>query len=232
MIPTTRISSIPEHETRYCVIIANGDPPDPETARRYADQADLLLAADGGARHALALGLVPHVVIGDLDSLNKDQQTCLRSAGARFIVHPAAKDETDLELALFYAVEQDADPIVVLAALGGRLDQLVANVLLLAMPALAGRDVRLIDGSQTAFVVRDQVTIIGVPGDTISLIPLGGDAKGITTRGLAYPLNEGSLPFGPALGVSNEMTTSQAHVQVRDGLLLCVHLSRQEMETK
>ena len=213
-------------KTRHCAIIANGVAPDPETIRYHADQADLLLAADGGASHALALNLVPHVVIGDLDSLNEDQKTRLHKAGTHFVVHPPAKDETDLELALLYAVEQEADPIIVLAALGGRLDQTIANVLLLTMPALTEREVRLVDGPQTAFVVRGKATIAGEPGDTVSLIPLGGEVKGITTTGLVYPLTEGSLPFGPALGVSNKMTASQARVQIRDGLLLCVHLSQ------
>ena len=225
LTPTTSTSSTTKGQTRRCVIIANGNPPDPAIAHRYADQADLLLAADGGACHALALNLAPQVVIGDLDSLDAEQQTRLRAAGTHFIVHPAAKDETDLELALLYAVHQDADPIVVLAALGGRLDQALANILLLTLPALIGRDVRLVDGAQTAFVVRNQATIRGKPGDTVSLIPLGGEVRGVTTRGLAYSLTEGTLPFGPALGVSNEMTTSQARIQVRDGLLLCVHLS-------
>jgi thiamine pyrophosphokinase len=210
------------------VIIANGDPPDSLLARRHAKQADLLVAADGGAGHALALDLLPDVIIGDLDSLDENQQTQLRAAGARFLVHPAAKDETDLELALRYAVQQNADPIVVIAALGGRLDQMLANILLLTMPALNNRDVRLVDGSQTAFVVRQEATITGKPGDTVSLIPLGGEVRGVTTDGLLYPLTEGTLPFGPALGVSNEMTASQAYVQVRDGLLLCVHLSSGE----
>jgi thiamine pyrophosphokinase len=232
LIPSTLKAYTPQQKTTYCVIIANGDPPDPATAQHFTGRADLLLAADGGARHALALNLIPHVVIGDLDSLNEDQEAHLHSAGTRFIVHPTAKDETDLELALLYAVEQGADPIIVLGALGGRLDQMLANVLLLTMPALAGRDVRLIDGPQSAFVVRDQATITGRPGDTVSLIPLGGEVRRITTHGLAYPLTEGTLPFGPALGVSNEMTAPQAHVQVRDGLLLCVHLSLQGTKTR
>lgn len=226
MIPSTPVSSTTQSQTRRCVIIANGASPDPEIAHRHADQADLLLAADGGARHALELDLVPHVVIGDLDSLDESQQRRLRSAGTQFIVHPPAKDETDLELALLHAVEQDADPIIVLAALGGRLDQTLANILLLTMPALVDRNVRLIEGLQTAFVVRDEATICGEPGDTVSLIPLGGEVHGVTTSGLAYALTEGTLPFGPALGVSNEMTSPQARVQVRDGLLFCIHLSR------
>jgi thiamine pyrophosphokinase len=221
----TRTSSTSTHKVGRCVIIANGDPPNPALARRHAEQADLLVAADGGASHALALGLLPHVVIGDLDSLHAEQHASLCSAGTRFMVHPTAKDETDLELALLFATEQDANPIIVLAALGGRLDQTLANILLLTMPALIGRDVRLIDGSQTAFVVRDEATITGKPGDTVSLIPLGGKVRGVTTQGLVYPLTEGTLPFGPALGVSNQMNASQAHVRVHSGLVLCVHLA-------
>jgi thiamine pyrophosphokinase len=180
----------------------------------------------------MALGLIPHVVIGDMDSLDSDAQARLEAAGTRFVVHPAAKDETDLELALLYAVEQNADPITVLGALGGRLDQTLANVLLLTLPILDGRDVRLVDGPQMAFVVHDQVIISGEPGDTVSLIPIGGEVQGVTTRGLVFPLTEGTLPFGPALGISNEMNGSRAQVLVRDGLLLCVHHSHAVAPTK
>ena len=127
------------------MIVANGDPPDRETAHRYASHADLLLAADGGAHHALALDLVPHVVIGDLDSLTEDGQARLRSAGARFITHPKAKDETDLELALTYAIQQGAEEILILGALGGRLDHTLANLLLLTNPSLEGVAVRIAD---------------------------------------------------------------------------------------
>ncbi len=213
---------------KHCVIIANGDPPDQETARRHAQRADLLLAADGGAAHALALGLSPDVVIGDLDSLDPEQRAQLYAAGTRFIVHPASKDETDLELALLHAVAHGAKSIVVLGVLGGRLDQTLANILLLTLPALVGRDARLVDGAQTAFIIRDEAVISGKPGDTVSLIPLGGDARGVTTAGLAYPLDDGALPFGPALGISNEMTAKRAQVRVRAGLLLCVHLAQNE----
>ena len=84
------------------------------------------------------------------------------------------------------------------------------------------------DGAQTAFVIRDEAIISGKPGDTVSLIPLGGNARGVTTAGLKYPLDDGALPFGQALGISNEMTAQRARVQVRAGLLLCVHLAQNE----
>jgi len=225
-----RISCPSSRQPSHCVIIANGDRPTQKVAQRYARAADLLLAADGGARHALALGLTPDVVIGDMDSLNEQDQARLRAVGTRLLVHPPDKDETDLELALSYALEQGAASITVLGALGGRLDQLLANILLLTMPALAEREVRLVDGAQTAFVVRDAARLEGQVGDTVSLIPLRGDARGVTTGGLLYPLEDDVLPFGLGLGVSNEITATPVSIRLRQGLLLCVHLSRERLQ--
>ena len=158
----------------------------------------------------------------------------MEAAGARVIRFSPRKDETDLELALRHAARQDATEILILAALGGRLDLTIANLLLLALPELKGRDVRIVAGAQTAFLIRaghaghggpggnDGALIEGQPGDTVSLIPLGGDAVGVTAEGLEWPLHEDRLRFGPARGVSNVLTAEQARVRVRQGLLLCV----------
>jgi len=204
------------------VIFANGEFPDPQAHRGLLRPDDLLIAADGGAAHARAAGATPHVVVGDMDSLPPSLRDELAAAGTRFVTRPAAKDETDLELALLYAVEQGAREILVLAALGGRLDQLVANLLLLAHPALTGATVRLVEGPQSAFLIRDQARIEGQPGDTVSLIPLGGDAHGVTTAGLRWPLHDETLRFGPARGVSNVLLGREARVTVREGVVVCV----------
>ncbi len=204
------------------VIFANGLFPDPAAQRRLLRPGDLVVAADGGAAHARAAGVTPHVVVGDLDSLEPDLRVELEKAGARFVSHPAAKDETDLELALLYAVERGVQEILILGALGGRLDQMLANLLLLALPALAGADVRIVEGGQTAFLIRDQAVVTGRPGDTVSLIPLGGDAVGVTTDGLQWPLDDEALRFGPARGISNVLLGRRARVRVREGILLCV----------
>jgi len=137
-------------------------------------------------------------------------------------VYPTRKDETDLELALKYAVERGAREILVFAALGGRLDQLIANVLLLTLPELNGVEVRIIDGEQMAFLVRQQADVRGQPGDVVSLIPIGGDAIGVTTTGLEWGLEDDVLWFGPARGVSNRLTSDRATIEIRQGLLLCV----------
>lgn len=210
------------------VIFANGDPPDRATAQRLVRGADLVIAADGGCRHALSLGITPQVVIGDLDSLEPALRAQLAEAGTRFLTYSPEKDETDLELALLYAAEQGAEEVAVLGAVGSRIDQTLANLLLLTRPALAGASVRIVTGRQEAFLVRDEELVEGRPGDTVSLIPIGGDARGVTAEGFRWPLANETLQFGSTRGVSNVLLGRRAHVYVREGFLLCVVIHTEE----
>jgi len=205
------------------VVIANGIAPDEATVRRWLRPGDCLICADGGAHTALVLGLKPDVVVGDLDSLDEAEQARLKAMGCHMIVYPVAKDWTDLELALKLAIERGAAEIVVLGALGGRIDQELANILLLLLPELLNVPARIVDQRQEMFVVRREATITGQAGDIVSLIPLGGDVSGIVTEGLLYPLRGESLGLGPARGLSNVMTAPVAHVMLKSGALLVVH---------
>jgi thiamine pyrophosphokinase len=207
------------------IVIANGYIGNLEASQVQTWPHDLIICADGGAQHALALGLAPDVVIGDLDSLDGDLQARLEGEGCQVLVHPTRKDETDLELALHYAVDHGVDEILILGALGGRIDQTLANVLLLALPELEGIKTHIVAGDQEMFLIRDQAFIEGQVGDTVSLLPIAGDVTGITTEGLEYPLQRGTLKLGPTLGVSNVLTAPVAQIQVERGLLLCVHIS-------
>ena len=207
------------------IIIAGGQAGDDEDWRRWVREGDWLIGADGGAARALAWGLVPHLVIGDMDSLPGEARTALEAWGSQFVVHPRAKDETDLELALTHAAQEGAHEIVVLGALGGRLDHALANVLLLTLPKLEGVEVRIASDRQEALLVRGgrETTLEGESGDLVSLLPLGGDARGVTTSGLAWPLERDTLRHGFSRGVSNEMTAPVARVAVEAGSLLVVH---------
>ncbi len=205
------------------IVVVGGEMRDTDSDEALWKQADLIVAADGGARHLLRRGVVPHVVIGDMDSLTSAQREHLRQLGCRFLSYPARKDETDAELALLYAVEQGAEEITILGALGGRLDHTLANVFLLALPELRGAHVRVVDGRQEMILIREQGTVQGEVGDTVSLLPINGDAEGITTRGLEYALDNDTLVFGRTRGVSNVLIAPTAHISVRKGTLLCVH---------
>lgn len=210
----------------HAVIIVNGPEATTGCWERQVREADLILAANGGARNARRLGLRPHVIVGDSDSLDEDTARWLEEGRASWQRYPADKNESDLELALIYAAEAGATNISILGALGGRPDQTVANLQLLAHPALAGRRVRLLGEDYCLSLLRGGETtrIEGVVGDTVSLLPLSGEACGVRTTGLRWALAGDTLHLGRARGLSNEMTAPLAEVGLERGLLLIVHL--------
>lgn len=205
------------------VIFANGSLPDLEAVRALLRPDDLLLAADGGSRYLLALGLTPSVVIGDLDSISAEERRLLETAGARIVQHPHDKDETDLELALGYAVSQGYGVIRIAGAFGGRLDQTIGNLALLSRPGLANLDVRLDDGLEEAFFVRQSCQILGTPGDLVSLIPWGRAAVHVTSTGLRWRLEDERLSPHRTRGISNELIEGKATISLQAGLLLVIH---------
>jgi thiamine pyrophosphokinase len=180
--------------------------------------ADLLIAADGGYTRCREHGLEPAVVIGDLDSLDS---VGLDEFAGQVIRHSPEKDQTDLELALQYAVEQGAEQIDILAGLGNRWDQTVANVMLLTTMS---QSVRLIDGAQELFMIPAgaPVSIDAAVGSSVSLIPLSDDVQGATTQGMKYALESEAMQFGKTRGVSNITVEETATVKISRGKLLCV----------
>jgi thiamine pyrophosphokinase len=205
------------------VIFVNGHISDPERVRRLIRPADLVYAADGGSRHALALGIMPSLVIGDLDSLNEDDLLKLQAAGTEFRRFPRSKDETDFELALNHTISAGYIEILVVGALGNRLDQTIGNLALLTDPSLAGLDIRMDDGTEEAWFVRDQTRVEGQKGDVVSLLPWGGAVTGVTTLGLRWPLSGETLHPSRTRGLSNELLGEVASISLEAGLLLVVH---------
>jgi thiamine pyrophosphokinase len=205
------------------ILFANGDPPNPDFVRRLIRLDDLLIAADGGARHAASLDLTPSLIIGDFDSLTAEELDKFSRAGASLQRHPPEKDETDLELALDHALKIGCAPILILGAYGGRLDQSLGILSLISAPKCIEANVRADDGQTEAFFINERAEISGKPGDTVSLLAWGASAEGIITSGLQYPLNAETLSPYLTRGVSNVMTEQKATVSLTGGLLLCVH---------
>ena len=221
------------------VIIANGELSATERLRECWQRADLRIAADGGAANAYrVLGLAPQVVVGDLDSLDEVTRRWLEQNGAEFLAYPPAKDATDLELALHLAVERGAEHVTIVGALGGRVDQFIANVLLLtrvpdrSAPIFAVGEQRagqspqvvIADALSEMWMATERATIEGAVGDTVSLIPIDERVEGIVTENLEYPLRAETLVRGSTRGISNRLTAPRGEVQWRKGLLLIVHL--------
>jgi len=205
------------------ILFANGELPEPKNLIPQINSEDVLIAVDGGIDHITSLGFKPNLIIGDLDSINMEALEEFRSQGAVIHQYPREKDQTDLELALEFALERKAKTIWVVAALGNRLDQTLANIFLLTKPQLAKIDIRLVDGLREVFLIRNAKEIRGQPGQRVSLLPLNGIAEGIQTEGLKYPLNNETLYPEQTRGISNEIISTSARVSLQQGLLLCIH---------
>jgi thiamine pyrophosphokinase len=166
----------------------------------------------------------PDLLIGDLDSVDREMLEDLENRGVEIHEHPTRKDQTDLELALEIAVQRNPEEILILGGLGGRWDQTLANILLLAQERFQGPRIRLIDGPQKIEIISAGQTldIHGVPGAIVSLIAIKGHAKQITTQGLEYELHDGTLKHGASRGISNVLAAETASVSVGEGLLICV----------
>ena len=205
------------------LIFANGELPDLNKARSLLRADDTVICADGGTRHALALGIRPDLIIGDLDSVDEGDVQKFRSEGVNVEAHPRDKNETDLELAINRAIEMKPESLVIVAALGGRLDQTLANITLLVDPRLSRFHVRLDDGVEEILLCRDTIEVHGRDGDLVSLIPWQGAVSGIQTEGLKWPLRHETLYPDKTRGISNELVGGSATVSMEPGLLLIVH---------
>lgn len=217
------------------VIFANGQVPDLEKARSLLQADDYLIAADGGANHLMKMGILPDIVIGDLDSVDEDTLFELTSAEVKIEQFSEDKDETDIELALRYAVELGPSAVLIVGALGGRLDQTLANLSILTDPALASVDIRMDDGVEEVFFFRvsdakgEQAEVRGRSGDTVSLIPWHSPVEGVTTEGLQWPLYAETLFPDKSRGISNMMFADTATIKIQSGLLLIVHRRSHEV---
>jgi thiamine pyrophosphokinase len=205
------------------IIFANGDLRKPEAIQALVQPDDLLIAADGGLKHMLRIGITPAIIIGDLDSAPQEEAARLEREGRRVMRYPREKDATDLELAIQQAVAERVKTILIVGALGGRLDQTLGNLALLSGPNLVQVDIRLEDGIEEVFLIRSQDIIHGQTGDTVSLIPFQGPAQGVETEGLQYPLRFETLYPSKTRGISNVMIMEEARVSVVSGTLICIH---------
>jgi thiamine pyrophosphokinase len=212
-------SSVP-----VAIVFAGSQPVAPAVREWLPDGADVI-AADSGLHVATALGFHVNHVVGDFDSADASEVDAAVASGTTIDRHPAEKDATDLELAFGVAIERGAQRVVLVDGGGDRVDHLLGNLLLLASPLLVGVSVEAFFGTARVLVVRGgdpPVTIGGALGSLVTLLPIGGPAGGISTRGLRYPLRDEELAPGTTRGVSNELAAHTGSVRLASGALLVV----------
>jgi thiamine pyrophosphokinase len=207
---------------KRALIFTNGSLEDWGAIRTIINPEDYLIAVDGGLAHLDRLGFRPHLLIGDMDSVEPSRLAQLDALQVEILRYPVDKNETDLELALQAAMGRGFNPILIIAATGGRLDQTLGNLALLASVPRS-ITVKLESGKEEIMLCHDRIQIEGQPGDIISLIAWGTPGKGVTTSGLKYPLKNETLFPEKTRGISNVMLHCKAGVKNTAGSLICIH---------
>lgn len=205
-------------------IILNGEIKDYKATKKIVNNNyDYIICADGGSNHAYKMEIIPDYIIGDLDSSNDNVIEYFRGCDVIFEKFPSKKNETDTELCIYLANKLGATKIDFIGALGGRVDHMLANVSLLYYVRNMNIIPRILTEREEMYVaINEEVIIKGKVKDTLSVIPLGGDANGVTLSGFEYPLDNYNMKYGLPLGISNIMLEDKCSIKVNKGSLLIV----------
>lgn len=205
-----------------CVIIANGDFDNTSSYRNIFNEANYIICADGGAKHLKRMGIVPDVILGDLDSISRDDELFFRARNVRFEKFPSRKDDTDTGLATDLALSLKPTEITYLGTIGSRMDHTLANIGLLKKGIEAGAAVKMVNEKNEIHLIKTAIELSGQPGDILSILPLTEKVEGITLEGLEYPLHNATLCLGSTLGISNVFVGEKARITIKVGLLLVI----------
>ena len=206
------------------VIIANGELPEHLLLTSPINQSDLLIAADGGANYCYTLGLIPDILVGDLDSIDPAILVQYKAKKIEICRHPVKKNATDLELAMDLAKARGAKKIHLIGVLGGRWDMSLGNILLAA--SFKYKTIKLSltgpDCLMHIFHPNKLHQLTDAAGRRVSLLPINGDVHGVSLCGFAYTLANHTIIAGSSLGTSNIIQGEEATVRLEEGTLLCV----------
>lgn len=196
---------------------------DPGICRSLVSEEDYVFCADGGTRHAMAIGVIPTLVMGDMDSIDPVSRMWLEQHNVEVRTFPAEKDSSDTELLLDYIRDEGFRDIIIFAATGGRLDHQLANLLLLEKYAVQGHSIRILYSKGFAEGVRgeSQIVLNGQRGHLSSVFTVS-DAAFVSLEGFRYKLSSYAVRRGSTLGLSNVIESDRAVVTVHSGNIILI----------
>jgi len=207
---------------KRAIIISNGKMKNKRFYKRLIKKNDYVICVDGGSKHAKRLNIIPRMIIGDLDSLDKPTQHYFLKKGVEIIRYNREKDKTDMQIAVELVMKFGFKDVLILCVFGDRLDHVLANVFLLQMMTERGVKSKIIDEYNEIFLIKNYGKIRGKKGDIISLIPLTKEVNKIKTKGLKYELHNGKLKIYDTLGLSNVLIKDTATINCKKGSLLVI----------
>ncbi|SNY05840.1 thiamine pyrophosphokinase [Orenia metallireducens] len=188
----------------------------------YIKAADKVVCADGGADHAYKLGIIPDLILGDLDSISSKALEHYQTEQVEFAKYPVAKDKTDTQLILEELIELEYKEIIIFAGLGGRLDHTLANLYLLDFLAEFDTKIKFISPKEQVEIVCKEKILVNEVDKTLSLLPLSDEVTGVYLEGFKYGLEDASFKRGDTLGLSNIVQESPAKIKLASGKLLMI----------
>lgn len=202
------------------VLACNGTINDYGKIKNCIKSSDYIISVDGGATHLRKMGIVPDILIGDFDSANSEDLNFFIEQGVEVHRFPAEKDMTDSELAIEKALDEGADELLFIGAMGSRADHSFANILLLKKLLDLGIEASIVNENNRIYMFNSTFSMSRLEGYKLSLIPISEKVTGVTTKGLKYPLNNAAMDLGTSWGVSNEFCEDTVTVAIGEGILL------------
>ncbi|WP_235832543.1 thiamine diphosphokinase [Acetivibrio mesophilus] len=206
----------------YALIVCNGSIIDYSYHRKFFDEADFIVCADGGALHLQKLGIKPDVLLGDFDSIEERYLEYYREQKVTILKYPTEKNMTDTELAVDTAIERGYKDIVIIGGTGTRLDHTLSNIFLLRQMLDRGVRGRIVNEYNEIFLIDDCTEVKAEEGYYLTLLPLTSKVEGITTKGLYYPLKGETIEMGSTRGVSNCFVSQEAQISITSGVLMVI----------
>lgn len=204
------------------LIVSSGNVENLNIIKRLCEDVDLVVCADGGADLVVKAGCIPGIVIGDLDSIEKNTLNMLKDYKVKFIKFPTQKDKTDTELAIDYVIGKGFNEIVLVGVTGTRLDHTLANIFLLYSLLQKGVKATIIDDHNEIFITRDELVVYKDEKKYVSIIPLKGDLLGVTLKGFEYEVEKKNIKFSSTIGISNTLISDTGVIKVEDGVCLVI----------
>lgn len=208
------------------LIFCNGEINDYDRHKRFIKDDDYIIGVDGGTNHIAKMDITPNVILGDMDSVDKELMRG-KFKDVEIKTFPTRKDYTDTELALFYTKELNPDQVVFLGMVGNRFDHSLGNVFLLKKAFQMGLDAFIYTDIHEMYIVDRKTLIKGCKGDLLSILPLSESVEGIYLRNLEYPLVNATVKMGEAIGISNVFLEDTVEIEVASGLLIAIKTNKE-----
>lgn len=209
---------------KVCIVL-NGEVKDYKKTKKIIleENYNYIIGADGGCNHLFKMNITPNYIVGDLDSIKREVIEYYENKNVTFKRYPSHKDETDSEICIYLAKLLGADEIDIFAALGGRIDHTLANIGLMNYIKENNMKPRILTSEEEILMVKNEtINLKGKRGDTISVISINGESKGVTLKKLEYPLDNATVNHLSPLGISNVMLEDECIISIKDGCALII----------